>query len=195
MWTGVNKDAGTVLLSAGDIALARQVAQEAARAGRDVLLLHAPTDEAAALETARRVEAEGRRCELVSGEPEDEEACQEAALHAAFLGRGSIGALVCAGGWGASGHGFDAVVRAALPLLAPGARVVHLQPELPKDAGLEARAARSALLRQARGMLGRLRRDHGLRADCLTAAAAGWAWATGEARPPSEGSGWAGALG
>lgn len=112
---------------------------------------------------------------MVAGALDDLETCEEAALHAAFLGRGRIAALVCVEG-SAPGKrrdvaGFGAVLRAAVPLLAPDACVVHLQPGLPRGAGLEALSARCLLHRSARRMLGRLRREHGLHGLCMTAAA------------------------
>lgn len=174
-------DPGAVLLSAGeDMASAGTAARELARAGHDVLLLHTPDDEAAALSVALEVEAQGRRCELVTGALDDLESCEEAALHAAFLGRGHIAALVCVEGPHALGPrrnaGFGAVLRAALPLLAPAARVVHLQPELPGDMGAETLSSRRILHRSTRRLLARLRREHGLHGLYMSAAA-GWAWA------------------
>ncbi|WP_206930670.1 hypothetical protein [Roseococcus thiosulfatophilus] len=186
---------GAVLLSAGrEIGLAGAAARDLARAGRDVLLLHAPADEAIALSVALDVEAEGRRCELVAGALDDMETCEEAALHAAFLGRGRIAAVVCVEGAAPDTRGdvagFATVLRAAVPLLAPDARVVHLQPELPREAGLEALSARRLLHRSTRRLLGRLRREHGLHGLCMTAAA-GWAWAAENGRAGLDARAWA----
>ncbi len=186
---------GAVLLSAGqNMGLAAAAARHLARAGQDVLLLHAQADEALALSTALDVEAEGRRCELVAGALDDIEACEEAALHAAFLGRGRIAALVCVEGSAPGARqdvaGFGAVLRAAVPLLAPDARVVHLHPELPRDAGQEALSARRLLQRSARRMLGRLRREHGLHGLRVTAAV-GWGWTAEQGRAGLEAGSWA----
>lgn len=193
-WLGASGP-GSVLLSAGqDIVLARSAARELARAGQDVLLLHAPADEEMALSVALEVEGEGRRCELVAGALDDMETCEEAALHAAFLGRGRIAALICVAGPSATPErdvmGFGAVLRAAFPLLAPGARVVHLQPEVPRDAGIEALSSRRMPHRSARRLLARLRREHGLHGLCMTAAA-GWAWVAEGGHAGLEAGSWA----
>lgn len=184
---------GAALLCAGrDIGLAGAAARDLACAGLDVLLLHAPADEATALSIALDVEACGRRCELVTGALDDMEACEEAALHAAFLGRGRIAALVCvedvAPGTRRGVAGFAAVLRAAVPLLAPRARVVHLHPEFPCDGGSEAPSARR-LDRDTRRLLGRLRREHvhGLRMT----AAPGWTWAAESGRGGLDAGAWA----
>lgn len=171
---------GAALMRAADFGLAGVAAHDLAQAGWDVLLLHSPADEAPALSVALRVEGEGRRCELVAGALDDEETCEEAALHAAFLGRGRIGALVCVDGPTTAPAvgmaGLDALLRAVVPLMAPDARVVHIQPELPRDAGREALSAQRMLHHSAQRMLGRLRREHGLH-DLRMTVAAGWAWA------------------
>jgi len=166
----------SALITAGDLALAGIAARDLARRGADIVLLHRPGDEAAALRLALRVEAEGRRCELLAAEPTDAAACEEGVLHAVFLGGGRIGALVCVGEadraeWRQGVQGFAAALRAALPHLAPSARVLHLQPELPREAGEEAQAARRALQRSARGLIGWLRRQHGLRGQALVSGA------------------------
>ncbi len=185
---------GVVLIGAGDVGLAGVAAQEAGRGGADVLLLHRPGDEAVALGIARRVEAEGRRCELLAGDLDDPESCEEAAIHAAFLGGGGIGALIWVGAapdaggqnlvaraWPAGPSatlpaalrqdllGFWAITRAVLPHLAPQARVLHLLPVLPAGARAEAAAARRAVQGFARGVLATLRRDHGVRGHCAMA--------------------------
>ncbi len=161
-----------MLIGAGDVAAAGRAAWRFARDGADVMLLHRPSDEAAALSIALRVEAEGRRCELLAGDLDDGALCEEAAIHAAFLGQGGIGAVVYAGTpppsapdgrepW--SGRPSSSLaaaecwslVRAALPHLVGGARVLHPWP--PSRAGQEDEAPAGR-----RGLLEMLRREHGI---------------------------------
>lgn len=165
---------GAVLLSAGsDIVLAGAAARDLARAGQDVLLLHAPADEEVALLVALDVEAAGRRCELVAGALDDAETCEEAALHAAFLGRGRIAALVCVESAAPAPDvaAFGVVLRAALPLLAAETRVLHLHPEPSRATVPEAPSSRRMLHRSAGRLMARLKREHGLHGLDMT----GWA--------------------
>lgn len=188
---GASGGGGVVLISAGDVEASGAAALAFAQAGADIILLHRPADEATVLATALRVEAAGRRCELFAGDLDDAETCQEAAIHAAFFGRGGIGALVYVespveGGMGLPDRdtpaaqealrqsvlGLWSLTRAALPHMAAGARIVHLQLDLPADAGPAALAARRTMQGFARGLLATLRRDHGIRGHSLCGPAA-----------------------
>jgi NAD(P)-dependent dehydrogenase (short-subunit alcohol dehydrogenase family) len=179
---------GAVLIGAGDAAVAGRAARRFAAGGAQVVVLHRPADEAAALCIARQVEAEGRRCELLAGDLDDGELCEEGAIHAAFLGRGGIGAVVCVGAPLPSAPDeadaalrrasaeFRSLLHAALPHLVNGARVLHLWPAPPVEPEGGAPAARREALRLARGVLGVLGRSPAIEKRCglVDAGPTGW---------------------
>jgi NAD(P)-dependent dehydrogenase (short-subunit alcohol dehydrogenase family) len=76
------------LVTGGDSGIGRAVAVLYAREGADVALVYLPQEEQDARETARAVEAEGRRCLRMPGNLEDHAFCREAVDGAAReLGR------------------------------------------------------------------------------------------------------------
>ena len=68
----------TALITGGDSGIGRSVAVLYAREGADVAVVFLPEEKSDADETARAVEAEGRRCLLVDGDVKDPSFCKEA---------------------------------------------------------------------------------------------------------------------
>lgn len=64
------------LITGGDSGIGRAVALAFAREGADVLISYLSEEEQDARETARAVEAAGRRCVAVAGDIQDESHCQ-----------------------------------------------------------------------------------------------------------------------
>jgi NAD(P)-dependent dehydrogenase (short-subunit alcohol dehydrogenase family) len=76
------------LVTGGDSGIGRAVAVLYAREGADLALVYLPQEERDAAETARAVEAAGRRCVRIPGNLEDHAFCREAVERAASeLGR------------------------------------------------------------------------------------------------------------
>jgi NAD(P)-dependent dehydrogenase (short-subunit alcohol dehydrogenase family) len=192
--------ARAALISAGDLAAAVPVALDFASRGLHVMLLHRPADEAAALALALRIEAQGQHCELLSGDLDDAETCEEAAIHATFLGRGGVAAVVCVsaaapGGsaWAGQGGaaypvpfldeallqaeaGFWVLMDAVLPHLMEGAPVILLLSG-PRADG----SAMQRLVEQfADDLMATLRRAHGVRGY--------WDWGARGSLDPAAGS-------
>ena len=65
------------LITGGDSGIGRAVAVLYAREGADVAIAYLPDEESDAAETARAVEAEGRKCLRLSGDVTDAEFCEE----------------------------------------------------------------------------------------------------------------------
>jgi NAD(P)-dependent dehydrogenase (short-subunit alcohol dehydrogenase family) len=66
------------LTTGGDSGIGRAVAVLYAREGADIAVVFLPEEEKDAQETARAVEAEGRRCLLIPGDVKDPEFCRSA---------------------------------------------------------------------------------------------------------------------
>jgi hypothetical protein len=66
------------LITGGDSGIGRAVAVLYAREGADITVVFLPEEEKDAQETAKAVEAEGRRCVLIPGDVKDPEFCREA---------------------------------------------------------------------------------------------------------------------
>jgi NAD(P)-dependent dehydrogenase (short-subunit alcohol dehydrogenase family) len=66
------------LITGGDSGIGRAVAVLYAREGSDIAVVFLPEEERDAQETARAVEAEGRRCVLIPGDVKDPEFCRAA---------------------------------------------------------------------------------------------------------------------
>jgi len=66
------------LITGGDSGIGRAVAVLYAREGADIGIIFLPEEEKDAQETARAVQAEGRRCLLIPGDVKDPEFCREA---------------------------------------------------------------------------------------------------------------------
>jgi NAD(P)-dependent dehydrogenase (short-subunit alcohol dehydrogenase family) len=66
------------LITGGDSGIGRAVAVLYAREGADIGVVFLPEEEKDAQETARAVQAEGRRCLLIPGDVKDPEFCREA---------------------------------------------------------------------------------------------------------------------
>lgn len=66
------------LITGGDSGIGRAVAVLYAREGADVAVISLPAEKRDAQETARAVEAEGRRCLLIPGDVKDPKFCREA---------------------------------------------------------------------------------------------------------------------
>ena len=64
------------LITGGDSGIGRAVAVLYAREGADVAVVFLPEEERDAQETAKAVEAEGRRCVLIPGDVKDPEFCR-----------------------------------------------------------------------------------------------------------------------
>jgi NAD(P)-dependent dehydrogenase (short-subunit alcohol dehydrogenase family) len=69
------------LVTGGDSGIGRAVAYLYAREGADVAIVYLPEEEADAAETARAIEAEGRRCLRIAGDVTDAAFCREAVEH------------------------------------------------------------------------------------------------------------------
>jgi NAD(P)-dependent dehydrogenase (short-subunit alcohol dehydrogenase family) len=78
-YRGSGKLEGKVaLVTGGDSGIGRAVAVLYAREGADVAIVYLPVEQSDAEETARAVEAEGRRCLLVPGDVTERAFCEEA---------------------------------------------------------------------------------------------------------------------
>src|SRR4051794_2547425 len=66
------------LITGGDSGIGRAVAVLYAREGADLALVFLPAEKRDAQETARAVEAEGRRCLLIAGDVKDRKFCRSA---------------------------------------------------------------------------------------------------------------------
>lgn len=88
-YKGAEKLAGkAALITGGDSGIGRSVAVLYAREGADVAIVFLPAERSDAEETARFVEAEGRRCVLIEGDVKSSEFCTDAVERAAKeLGR------------------------------------------------------------------------------------------------------------
>ena len=75
---GGKLDGKVALVTGGDSGIGRAVSTLYAREGADVAIVHLPQEQADAEETARAVEAEGRRCVLIAGDLTTPEFAQEA---------------------------------------------------------------------------------------------------------------------
>jgi NAD(P)-dependent dehydrogenase (short-subunit alcohol dehydrogenase family) len=74
-------DGQVALITGGDSGIGRAVAVLFAREGADVAVVHLPEERVDAVETARAVAAEGRRCELIAGDVGDAAFCERAVCH------------------------------------------------------------------------------------------------------------------
>ncbi|MFC2999225.1 SDR family oxidoreductase [Falsiroseomonas tokyonensis] len=93
-WRAAGKLTGrTALVSGGDSGIGRAVAIGFAKEGADVVILHKeePQD---AEDTRARIEAEGRRCEVIAGDIGDAAFCRDAVARAAQILGGRIDILV-----------------------------------------------------------------------------------------------------
>lgn len=129
-----------VLVSAGDTKAGCGIAHALALAGAEVVLLHHPGQEDAALEAALRIERLGRRCELFAGDLDDVEFCLEGAFQAAYFGSGLIDVVVNVARHSPGGAalplraalrrdlpGLRGVAVAAAPYLTRESRLIHIQ--------------------------------------------------------------------
>ena len=66
------------IITGGDSGIGRAVAVLYAREGADIAVVFLPAEKRDAQETARAVEAEGRRCVLIPGDVKDPEFCRAA---------------------------------------------------------------------------------------------------------------------
>src|SRR5918993_3450157 len=79
LYKGSGKLLGKVaLVTGGDSGIGRAVAVLYAREGADVAIVYLPVEQSDAEETARAVEAEGRKCLLLAGDVTGSEFCREA---------------------------------------------------------------------------------------------------------------------
>src|SRR5690349_5416197 len=74
-------DGLVALVTGGDSGIGRAVAVLYAREGADIAIVHLPEERKDALETARAVAAEGRRCELFAGDVGDAAFCERTVCH------------------------------------------------------------------------------------------------------------------
>jgi NAD(P)-dependent dehydrogenase (short-subunit alcohol dehydrogenase family) len=131
------------LITGGDSGIGRAVAVLYAREGADVAIIFLSEEEKEAHETARAVEAEGRRCMLIPGDVKDPEFCR-AAVEQAVEKFGGLDILVNNAAFQQHQEsiediteeqwentfrtnifGYFHMVKAALPHLKPGSAIVN----------------------------------------------------------------------
>lgn len=142
-YRGSGKLEGRVaIVTGGDSGIGRAVAVLFAREGADVAVLYLAAHEDA-METQRRVQAEGRRCELFAGDVKDAAWCTQA-VDAAVRRLGRLDVLVNNAAFQAHANsledltperldetlrtnigGYFHMARAALPHLGPGASIIQ----------------------------------------------------------------------
>lgn len=133
----------TALVTGGDSGIGRAVAVLYAREGADVAVLYLPVEEQDAQETRRAVEAEGRRCLLISGDVREADFCRRA-VEATIQQFGKLDILVNNAAYQqhqntlediteaefdrtfkTNIYGYFHMVKAALPHLRQGASIVN----------------------------------------------------------------------
>ena len=131
------------LITGGDSGIGRAVAVLYAREGADVAVVYLPEEERDAKETAKAVEAEGRRCMLIPGDVKDPEFCRSAVEqtvkefghldilvnNAAFQQHQESIEDISEAQWENTFRtnifGYFHMVKAALPHLKPGSAIVN----------------------------------------------------------------------
>jgi NAD(P)-dependent dehydrogenase (short-subunit alcohol dehydrogenase family) len=136
-------EGGRAVITGGDSGIGRAVALAFAREGADLVLSYLPEEEDDARETARVVEAAGRRAVLAPGDLQDEAYCRSI-VERCVSGLGGIDILVNNAAYQMSHDGFDGLsaeeidrtfrvnivamfhtCRAALEHMQPGAAIVN----------------------------------------------------------------------
>lgn len=182
--TLLRMDGQTVVIASPGGVPAGDFAERFAAAGATVVLLAHAADERGA---GAATPASARRCAVLPGDLTDPDFCQDAALEAAFLGRGWIDVLVILTEPLAVGGPFEdapeaatdealhrsvcclwRVTRAALPHMPRDGRIIHVVPLPHAETGETGVAAHHALLGFGCGLLGTLEGARGLRVDTLS---------------------------
>src|SRR5687768_2223885 len=144
LYKGADKLKGkAALITGGDSGIGRAVAVLYAREGADVAIVYLPVEQPDAEETARAVEAEGRRCLLLPGDVTDRAFCEEAVArtvgelgkldvlvnNAAFQNHVDRIEELTEEQWDLTFrtniHAYFYMVKAAIPHLARGAAIVN----------------------------------------------------------------------
>lgn len=175
------------LITGGDSGIGRAVALAFAREGADVLISYLPEEEADAAETARVVEAAGRRCVRVPGDIQEERHCT--ALVERMLSEfGRIDVLVNNAAYQMSRDSLDEIstaefdrifktnvyalfwlTKAAVPYLPAGGSVINtssIQADTPSPQ-LVPYAATKAAIQNLTGSLAQLLGPKGVRVNCV----------------------------
>jgi NAD(P)-dependent dehydrogenase (short-subunit alcohol dehydrogenase family) len=132
----------TALITGGDSGIGRAVAVLYAREGADVALVYLPEEQSDAHETARAIEAAGRRCLHITGDVTQASFCQQA-VDQTLAAFGKLDILVNNAGYQqhqsfdsltleqwdhtfkVNIYGYFYMVKAALPHMQPGSAIVN----------------------------------------------------------------------